>query len=158
MARAGCGTKRRVGVKAAGTSVEKGLMINMRVIGCPCAVSAVWTRVPPWPWGWEPVTAPLEDAMECDAPSCSVTARPPQPGLDLERPPVSPEQSKDGENSKSSSPNRNILILPFIATYNVILQRTVALTETERATFKPQRVSSARRDKTSQVKHSLELI
>lgn len=45
-ASAGCGTKHRAGVKAAGVSAKKGPIINTQVIGSPRATSGVRTRVP----------------------------------------------------------------------------------------------------------------
>lgn len=59
-----------------------------------------------------------EGAVEAGAPKCTL--------MHLELPPASLEQSRDGEDSAASSPDRNLLVLSFTPAHNVIPQRPLA--------------------------------
>lgn len=61
--------------------------------------------------------------IEPEAPSCSLVARPLRPCLYLELPLVSMELSRDGKNSTTSSPDRNVLAWSCTLIYELIAQR-----------------------------------
>lgn len=91
--------------------------------------------------------------MESEA--LSVTARPPRPCLYLELPLVLLEQSGDGENSTTSSPDRNTVILSLTPAYDVIPQRMLAK---ERLKEQGLNFRGFPQHQEKKVKHSLELI